>query len=121
MVSVDDFVRFVGEKIKTLRKAKGLTQTELGAKADLLQPFIAGVESGDRNISLETLEKLLAALEVSPGEFLNLEGLDITITDKKALLEIHKSILMKRDLDEIKLIHNITTEIISIYGKNKRA
>jgi transcriptional regulator with XRE-family HTH domain len=113
-----DIVKLIGEKIKSLRKTKGFTQAELGAKADLLQPFIAAVESGDRNISLETLDKLLLALEVSPGEFLNLDGLDLnTQQEKQALLEIHKSILIKRNIDEIKLIHRITTDILETIDK----
>lgn len=43
-----DFVKLIGEQIRTIRKAKGLTQAELGEKAGLLQPYIAGVEGGER-------------------------------------------------------------------------
>lgn len=115
-----DFVKLIGEKIRTLRKSKGLTQYELGGLAGMLQPFIAEVESGERNISLETLDKLLTALDISPGDFLNLEGLDIkTQQEKKALLEIHKSILTKRSLEELKLIHRITTDILDTYDKRR--
>lgn len=113
-----NLVKLIGEKIRTLRKSKGLTQYELGGLAGMLQPFIAEVESGSRNISLETLDKLLTALEVSPGDFLNLEGLDSSSQlEKQALIEIHKSILTKRSLDEVKLIHGITTDIIETYDK----
>jgi transcriptional regulator with XRE-family HTH domain len=119
---VSVFVKLVGNKIKVLRKSKGLTQAELGAKADLLQPFIAAVEKGDRNISLDTLDKLLRALEVTPGQFLNLDDLDIKSSkDKQAILEIHNSLLLKRNLDEIKLIHRITTDILNTIEKKVRA
>ncbi|WP_152679707.1 helix-turn-helix domain-containing protein, partial [Paenibacillus sp. IHB B 3415] len=47
----------VGSRIRELRKAKGWTQEQLAEAASLHYSYIGGVERGDRNISLETLEK----------------------------------------------------------------
>lgn len=55
----------VGSRIRDLRNAKGLSQEKLALKADLDRTYIAGVESGKRNISIKSLEKIVNALDVS--------------------------------------------------------
>ena len=52
----------VGERIKTLRKKKGLTQARLGEMVDLDRTYIVGVERGRRNISLDNLIKISLGL-----------------------------------------------------------
>lgn len=46
-----------------------MTQQELAERCELSLPFINLVENNKRNMSLETLVKLLAALEVSLSNF----------------------------------------------------
>lgn len=68
------------------------------------------------------LDKLLVALKVSPGDFLNLEGIDLNKQqEKNELLEILKSILIIRSLEEIKLVHRIKLISLIHMIKNKRA
>lgn len=56
----------------------GLTQAELARRAGLNRSYLAGVESGRRNTSARTIEKLARALDVSPADLLrpldNAEG-----------------------------------------------
>lgn len=59
---------YVGERIKSLRIAKNLTQAELGEEVNLPQSYIAAIERGLRNISLDTLHKLMIALSITPSE-----------------------------------------------------
>jgi transcriptional regulator with XRE-family HTH domain len=47
-----------------LRKARGLTQAELAARAGMRQPRIAEIERGDYNARLDTVGKLAWALGV---------------------------------------------------------
>ncbi|SDM51122.1 Helix-turn-helix [Paenibacillus jilunlii] len=54
----------VGNRIRELRKAKGWTQEQLAEAAFLHYSYIGGVERGDRNISFETLEKIITAFQV---------------------------------------------------------
>lgn len=54
----------VGEEIKRLRQAKGWTQEQLAVYAGSSQPTVNLLESGKRNPSAATLEKLARALEV---------------------------------------------------------
>ena len=46
------------EKIKTLRKEKGMTQMQLSAATNVSLAVIAGVESGRRNPSKEVAKRL---------------------------------------------------------------
>lgn len=59
----------VGSRIKELRKREGISQEKLAFKAELDRTYIAGVESGKRNLSIKSLEKILKALGVSFEEF----------------------------------------------------
>jgi DNA-binding XRE family transcriptional regulator len=54
----------LGERIRELREAKGLSQGELERRSGLLRCYIARVEHGHTVPSLETLERLAAALGV---------------------------------------------------------
>ncbi len=57
-----------------------------------------GDRAGDRNISLETLDKIITTLEVSTIEVLDLNDVEITDEEnyKRALLEAHRSLLIGR-------------------------
>jgi len=55
--------RALGKTIQELRKSAGITQTELGERANLHRTYISEVETGTRNLSLETIANLAAALE----------------------------------------------------------
>ncbi len=59
----------VGQRIRTLRKELSLSQEALALKAEVDRTYMTDVENGRRNISIEILEKIIAALEVSITDF----------------------------------------------------
>jgi transcriptional regulator with XRE-family HTH domain len=59
----------VGQRIKELRHAIGLSQEALANKANVDRTYMTDVENGRRNISVEVLERIIIALEVSYSEF----------------------------------------------------
>ena len=59
----------VGKRIKELRNKLGISQEELAFRSDIHRTYIASLEVGKRNVSIETLEKVVNALEVSLSEF----------------------------------------------------
>lgn len=63
---MSDLKLSVGKKIREARKAKGLTQKELGAKMSVSHATINGYEKGVQNLTLETIEKVAEALSVEP-------------------------------------------------------
>lgn len=58
-----------GNKIKEIRKKKGLTQAELAEMLNLSVNFIGMVERAQRNTKVENVFKLARVLEVSPKDF----------------------------------------------------
>jgi transcriptional regulator with XRE-family HTH domain len=65
----------IGKRIAQLRNQKAMTQEGLGYEADIHRTYIAAVESGKRNISVEALEKVIKGLGVTFFEFFK-EGID---------------------------------------------
>jgi transcriptional regulator with XRE-family HTH domain len=60
----------MGIRIRANRKAKGLTQQQLAELSGLDDAYIGSVERGERNFSIDTLEKVLTALNVSISELM---------------------------------------------------
>jgi len=59
----------IGQKIKTLRLASDLTQTELADRANLTKGFISQLENEQSSISVDSLADILDALGISLSEF----------------------------------------------------
>lgn len=59
-----------GQSVRALRERLGLSQEELGTRANLHRTYIGGVERGERNVSLLSLLRIARALEVSPADLL---------------------------------------------------
>lgn len=55
----------LGNRLRHLRKEKGLTQEEIAEKADMNAKYYAQVERGQRNATIGSLQKISVALEVS--------------------------------------------------------
>ncbi len=60
-----------GERVRSLRKEKGLSQEALALDCDLDRTYIGGVERGERNISLVNIHKIANALGVKARELFN--------------------------------------------------
>ncbi len=56
--------KFFGKKMKGIRNEKNISQEKLASKSGLHRTYISDVERGNRNISLENIEKIAKALDV---------------------------------------------------------
>lgn len=64
----------IGVRIKELRTEKNLTQEAVAWKAEVDRTFMNHVENGKRNVSVDTLEKIVCnGLELSFKDFFNAE------------------------------------------------
>lgn len=59
----------VGQRLKALRKERGMTQEKLSFESDVDKTYISEVENGKRNISVVNLEKLVLTIGYSLKEF----------------------------------------------------
>ena len=55
--------------MRELRGVKGVSQEALANKAEIDRTYVTDVENGRRNISIQNLEKLVNALEISFKDF----------------------------------------------------
>lgn len=63
-----------GERVRELRKLKGLSQESLALACGLDRTYIGSVERGERNISLINIYKIAGALRVNAWELLKRTG-----------------------------------------------
>ncbi|XID91496.1 helix-turn-helix domain-containing protein [Paenibacillaceae bacterium WGS1546] len=66
---MSDITKKVGERIRLLRVTKGLSREQLSELSDVNSNYIGQIERGEKNPTLETLQKLVNGLD------LTLEGL----------------------------------------------
>jgi DNA-binding XRE family transcriptional regulator len=57
-----------GARVRTLRRAKALSQEEMALSSGLERAYVGGVERGERNVSLLNIYKIADALGVTPKE-----------------------------------------------------
>lgn len=60
-----------GNKVRELRKEKGLSQEELSFKADLHRTYIGMIERAEKNITIVNIEKIAKALGVTLKDLLD--------------------------------------------------
>jgi transcriptional regulator with XRE-family HTH domain len=58
----------LGQAVQEIRADRGLTQEELADRSSLHRTYIAGIEGGLRNPTIEVLIRLAAGLGCSPSE-----------------------------------------------------
>lgn len=115
-----DLTKRVGLNIRAIRKSQNLTIDELAEKCDFQAPYLSDVERGERNITLQTLTKILDALQVEPGSVLIPEiksGVDQENV-KEELLQILFNTLKDKDEDDIRMLLNISNEIFGRFKNN---
>jgi len=61
----------LGQNLKRIRTKKKMSQGDIARALEVHRAYISGVESGKRNPTLATIQKLADALDVSASELLN--------------------------------------------------
>lgn len=57
-----------GKRLRALRKRVGMSQEELGFRANLHRTYIGAIERAEQNVSVDNIHKLAKALKVSAEE-----------------------------------------------------
>ena len=88
-------VEDVGRKLRELRKDRQMTQADLASRIGVQQSDLCRMESGQYRVSLDTLVKILAELQVPISEFFQ-EQLGNLTTEESHLLRTY------RDLSDVR-------------------
>lgn len=85
----------LGKKIRSLRLSRGWTQEQLAEYADLHVSYIVLLEKGANRATIETLEKLAKAFDISISELVH--SLDATNDDpmKKQMRDLMEDFVQK--------------------------
>ena len=57
-----------GQRVHTLRKAKGVSQAKFALSIDMDRTYLASVEAGKRNISIVNIKKIADGLGITLDE-----------------------------------------------------
>ena len=70
-----------------------MTQEQLAEAAGLSASFLGHIERGTRVASVDTLEKLAAALEVTPNDLLGISGLPVRAENFRRITKLAQELL----------------------------
>jgi transcriptional regulator with XRE-family HTH domain len=65
-----DLQRRLGRNLRVLRKTKGMSQEEFADALDIHRTYVGGLERGERNVTLKTVERIADALGIEPSDLL---------------------------------------------------
>ena len=61
---MSDIAKIVGRRLRSCRQAQSFSQEKLAERAGLHPTYIGQVERGEKNLTIESLEKITNALEI---------------------------------------------------------
>lgn len=61
----------VGINLREIREERGLSQEDFAEVCGLHRNYLSSIERGERNITLDTLSQIAAAINVSPIQLLS--------------------------------------------------
>lgn len=65
-----DLQRIVGRNLRAHRRARGLSQEAFADVLDVHRTYMGGLERGERNLTLKSLERIAQRLGVDPVDLL---------------------------------------------------
>lgn len=68
-----DILHKLGRQIQKYRKSRGLTQEMLAERTGLHRTYIGAIERGERNLTIENLNKIATALDTPLFELFRFE------------------------------------------------
>ena len=108
----------IGKNIKTIREQKGLMQKEVAAAADMQASNYSKIESGQRDISVEALDRIARLFGMTVDEIIHFEDKKtpkpVTVEDKTATEKIQ--LISQLDVEDKNAVYRIIDGMLT---KNK--
>lgn len=71
---MSDIAKIIGQRIRNYRTQKGLSQEKLAELAGCHPTYIGQLERGEKNTTLESVEKIASAMDISLSELFDKLG-----------------------------------------------
>jgi transcriptional regulator with XRE-family HTH domain len=66
--------QILGRNVRTLRKARGMSQEALALECGMKRSYVSDMERGTRNPSIKAVARLAKALKVEPDVLIRAKG-----------------------------------------------
>jgi HTH-type transcriptional regulator / antitoxin HipB len=107
---LDEIIRNIADRLAAARKDRGLTQSALGAMADMTQQQVFGLEQGTSNVTIRTLARVAKVLDVD----LNTLFAKVGASSSTRLIDALESfrILLEERADQERIFRREIAELI---------
>jgi XRE family aerobic/anaerobic benzoate catabolism transcriptional regulator len=98
----------LGKRIRSLRRLKDYSQEQLAEKAGISGKYVGEIERGQANISIDVLDNLSKALEISISSLLDFEH----ESERKELIKKLTASLKSADDNALRIIFRMVTSLL---------
>jgi transcriptional regulator with XRE-family HTH domain len=98
-----DVKKLIGNRIRSIRNEKAWSQEELAHRADLHPSHMGQIERGEKSFTIDSLEKVVNALDISFEELFRFVNPDFKDKDTSVVFGITNK-LIKRSVKDQKAI-----------------
>lgn len=106
---MSNIAKIIGQRIRSYRTAKGLSQEKLAELSGCHNTYIGQLERGEKNATVESIEKISSALNVSLSELFEKLGANES-GERNIPLECYE-LLSSKTKEEQQRLYNILLEI----------
>jgi transcriptional regulator with XRE-family HTH domain len=106
--------KFIGQRLRALRKERGLTQDKLGELAGLSGKFIGEVERGQKSISIDSLYAVAVALQTPLPSLVDVRLGEPTAPPSEDVERIYALMAGPHRQEEIRRAYNV---LRAMFGK----
>lgn len=110
-----EIAKIFGMQIKKYRKSLNISQEELGERSGLHSTYIGQIERGEKNASLESIQKLSRGLNISIAQLFECFTIDTNKTSPA--VEIYYKVFNMNQKTQGHIL-NIVNEILKINDSN---
>jgi transcriptional regulator with XRE-family HTH domain len=72
-----DLQRTLSDNLRTYRQARGLSQEAFADVLEVHRTYMGGIERGERNLTLKSVERIASRLDLNPLVLLTEQGLQL--------------------------------------------
>lgn len=101
---MSELIRRLGDRICQIRKEKQLSQKELGELSGLHPNYIGQAERGEKNVTIESLEKIVVGLGISMEHLFRYID---PVNQQDELGQINELLSSRSDQDRAMVLHVI--------------